>query len=525
MDSLGLIIGAVALVVVIVGVIGFVLSRMKVVPQTDAMIVSGSRTEDGAKVIKPGGRAFIIPVVQSATFVPLGQVNIPLKVSGVDLNKVPITVDGVAMVKVEQSDEAIRAAAERFGSAGNSDNFEAEVQRNLQQVLTGSLRAAIASMTVEDLLVKREALAENVKETTDAQVKIMGIAVDTLQVLDISDQSDYISNLGKREAEKVAADARVAIAENNQRANDAEVKSKQAIAERARDLALREAELKAETDRATETAAASGPLAKAEQDKAIAKLKQETAEQEAALRERQLDIEVRKPADAEKYRVTVEAEAAAAETKIAAAANAERVKIAAAADAERTKIEADAAAAQVRFAAEAAAERVRLAGQAEADAVAANAKAESERVSSIGSAEAEAVKAKGLAEAESMDKKAEAYRKYGEAAILEILVNKAPEIARELAAPLSSIDRVTLIGGDGLSSLPGAVASNFEQLDNLSEQLIGIPLSSVVKGATAGTVAGKLSELMGGNEDVATSTATNVALNSESKSTEVDETE
>lgn len=500
MLSIELLIGIAVLVVVGLGVMSFVLSKIKVVPQTHAMIVSGSRNAEGAKVVKPGGRAFIVPVVQKSDFVPLGQINVPLTVSGVDLNKIPLNVDGVAMVKVRQDENSIRDAAERFG---NSGDYESEIARNLQQVLTGSLRSAIAAMSVEDLLINRETLAKNVREATDAEVAIMGLTIDSLQVLDISDKEGYIKALGAKEAEKVKADARVAMAQNDERATDAEVAARTEIAVRNRDLALREAQLKAETDKAAETAAAAGPLAKAEQDKAIATLKQETAHEEALLRERQLDIEVRKPADAEKYRIEVEA-----------AARAEQTKITAAADAERTKIEAAARAEQVKYEANAAAERVRVAGEAEAAATAAIARAEAERVASIGRAEAEATEAKGLAEAQAMDEKAKAYAKYGEAAIVELIIERAPDIARELAAPLSSIDSVTILGsnGDGLNSLSGAVGKNFAELDAVVQSLTGVSLKNVVKGAASGTVAGKLAESVGGDSDFAKTVATAAAV-------------
>lgn len=512
MESFGLLIGAAVLVLVALGVISFVFSRMKVVPQTHAMVVAGSRGSEGAKVVKPGGRAFIVPVVQKSDFVPLGQINVPLTVSGVDLNKIPLNVDGVAMVKIRQDENSIRDAAERFG---NSGDYEAEIGRNLQQVLTGSLRSAIAAMSVEDLLINRETLAKNVREATDAEVAIMGLTVDSLQVLDISDKEGYIKALGAAEAEKVKADARVATAANNQRATDAEVTSQQNIAERNRDLALRQAQLKGETDRAAEAAAAAGPLSKAEQDRAIATLQQETAEQEAMLRERQLDIEVRKPADAEKYRVEVEAAARAEQTKITAAAEAERTKIDAAARAEQVRLSAAAQADQVKYEAQAAAERVRLAGEAEAASTAAIAEAEAKKVSSIGKAEAEATEAKGLAEAQAMNQKADAYAKYGEAAIVELIIQKAPEIARELAAPLSSIDNVTILGGAdgaGLNTLSGAVGKNFAELDAVVGNLTGVSLKDMVRGAASGTAAGKLASLTGGDTAVAAATGAATAV-------------
>lgn len=476
MQGIELIIGGSVLALVVLGVVAFVFSRMEVVPQTHAMIVSGARTkDDGAKVVKPGGRAFIIPVIQKAQKVPLGQINVRISVSGVDKNKIPISVDGVAMVKVRQDETSIRDAQERFGSAAN---FEEEIRTNLELVLTGSLRAAIATMTVEALLINRESLAQGVRSTTDAEVAVMGLSVDSLQVLDISDRQGYIQALGAREAEKVKAEARIATAENNQLATDAEVTSEQTIAERQRDLSIRQAQLKSETDRETAIALAAGPLAKAEQDRKIAALQQQTAAEEALLKERQLDIEIRKPADAEKYRTEVEAAARAEQTKIIARAEAEKTKIAA---------------------------------QADADAISAIAEADATRVLSIGKAEAEAIEAKGLAEAETMDRKADAYEKYGQAAIIELIIQQAPAIARELAAPLGNIDNISIIGGEGMGALPAAVANNFAQLDSVTENLTGISLRDLVRGVAGGAMAGKLAEATGANNAVSAGVAAAVA--------------
>lgn len=462
-----ILIGVGVVVVLAILVIAFVLSRMKVVPQTQAMIVTGSRNNEGSKVVLPGGRAFIIPVIQNSEFVPLGQINVPIQVGGVDSQKIPVAVTGVAMVKVRQDQKSIRDAAERFGSA---KNFSEEIMKNLQQVLTGQLRSVIATMTVEELLTQRESLAKSVRDTTESEVGVMGLIVDSLQVFEIEDKNGYIQALGARESERVKSEARVAQAEYNQIANDREVTSQQAIADRTRDLEIRRSQLRAETEAAAANAAAAGPLAKAEQDRAIAKLQQETAEQEALLRERQLDIEVRKPADAEKYRVEQESEARKRTEILNAEAAAARTKLSAEADAQKVKLDSEAAAA-----------RTRVIAESEADAVQARATADAESVRVKGIAEADATKAVGTAEAAAMDAKAKAYKEYGDAAITQLLIEKVPEIARELSAPMKNIDKLTILSTDGASALPKTVANNFGQLDAIISNLTGVKLSDLAK--------------------------------------------
>lgn len=466
-----ILIPAVIGLVVVIAVITFVLSRMKVVPQTHAMIVTGSRNNEGSKVVKPGGRAFIVPVVQNSEFVPLGQINVPIQVGGVDSQKIPVEVTGVAMVKIKQDEKSIRDAAERFGSA---KNISEEIGKNLERVLTGSLRSAIASMTVEDLLIKRENLAKSVRDTTESEVAVMGLTVDSLQVFEIQDKNGYIQALGAREAERVKSEARIAQAEYNQLANDREITSRQAIADRTRDLEIRQSQLRAETEAAAANAAAAGPLAKAEQDRAIAKLRQETAEQEAILRERQLESEVKKPADAEKYRIQQESEG----NKITAILKAE-------ADAARVRLSAEASAQQVKFESEALASRTKVLADADAGATKARAVAEADAVRVQGDAQASAAEAVGKAEASAMDAKAVAYQKYGDAAIVQLLIEKAPEIARELAAPMGNIDKLTVISTDGASALPKSVANNFGQLDDVIGNLTGMKLTDLITSFTS----------------------------------------
>lgn len=466
-----ILIPAVIGLVVVIAVITFVLSRMKVVPQTHAMIVTGSRNNEGSKVVKPGGRAFIVPVVQNSEFVPLGQINVPIQVGGVDSQKIPVEVTGVAMVKIKQDEKSIRDAAERFGSA---KNISEEIGKNLERVLTGSLRSAIASMTVEDLLIKRENLAKSVRDTTESEVAVMGLTVDSLQVFEIQDKNGYIQALGAREAERVKSEARIAQAEYNQLANDREITSRQAIADRTRDLEIRQSQLRAETEAAAANAAAAGPLAKAEQDRAIAKLRQETAEQEAILRERQLESEVKKPADAEKYRIQQESEG----NKITAILKAE-------ADAARVRLSAEASAQQVKFESEALASRTKVLADADAGATKARAVAEADAVRVQGDAQASAAEAVGKAEASAMDAKAVAYQKYGDAAIVQLLIEKAPEIARELAAPMGNIDKLTVISTDGASALPKSVANNFGQLDDVIGNLTGMKLTDLISSFTS----------------------------------------
>lgn len=418
--TLSYILGAALVVTLVLGGI-FIINRLRIAGISEAIIVAGSKkgANGDVKVITPGGKAFVLPIVQKATSLSLRQRKVELNVDGWDQNKIPITVRGVAMFKVGSSESDIRAAGERF------EGGDLDIDENTQEVLLGSLRAIIGQMTVEELVSQRDVLAARVTDNAKADLGSNGLILDSLQVSEIIDSGDYIRNLGIPESEKAAKEARIARANAEKEANDVEIQARTAIAEKNKELAVREAELRAETERAGAISNAAGPLAKAERDQEIANREQGTAEQLAILREKQLDTEIRKPADARLYDTQKAAEASKAE--------------------------------QV--------------AQAEADAAAIRLK---------GEAEAESIRLVGEAEAEALLKRAEALKQFNEAAVTELLINKLPEVARELAAPIAQIKDLTVISTEGANALPKMVADNFGQLDVLVKSFTGSSITELV---------------------------------------------
>ena len=145
----------------------------------------------------------------------------------------------------------------------------------------------------------------------------------------------------------------------------------------------------------------------------------ELEEKEILRREKQYDSEVKKKADADRYAIEQNAEAAKSREITEA-------------DAEKYRIEARA---------KADAEKVRLDGLAKAD---------SQRAQ--GESEADIIRLKGLAEAEAKRKIAEAFEQYGQAAVLDMIIEMLPEYAKQIASPLSNIDKITVVdtgGGEG----------------------------------------------------------------------------
>ena len=445
----------IALVVLAVLLGLYMLSRVVVVPSNLTGLVAGSTRNGEIKIIRPGGRDFVLPIIQSIQYLPFTQNTIGFRVTAEDENKINVNVSAVAAVKVGDSDEQVRAAAKRFLGKPNTDQAIADSARN---ALIGSLRSIVGHMTITDLISDRDALQQNVFDDAKSVMANMGLEIDVLQISEITDEGGYIESLGVPEQQRVEKDARIARANAEREAKDAEVTSRQQIAERERDLSLRQAQLKSETDKAQAEADSAGPLARAAKEREIAIIGQEAAQAKAALTERELDSTVRKPADAARYQREQEAEASKAEAIRKAEAEAERTRLDAQAQAQATVARAE----------------------AEARATAARAKAEAEAIAARGRAEAEAVQAAGEAEAKAMSDKADALDKYGEAATQQMVLDKAPDIARALAEPMGSVKDMSIISTDGASALPKAVAGNVEQLNAVMRSLTGSDLTDML---------------------------------------------
>ena len=374
------IIGLIVIVAIIVlAAVAYLFSRIVVVPSNLTGLISGSN-RGTVKIVHPGGRDFVLPVIQTIQYLPFTQTTIGFKVTAEDENKIHVNVAAVAAVKVGDSDEQVRAAAKRFLGKPNTDQAIADSAR---EALIGSLRSIIGHMTVTDLISDRDALQRNVFDDAKSIMANMGLEIDMLQVSEITDAGGYIESLGVPEQQRVEKDARIARANAEREARDAEVTSRQQIAERERDLSLRQAQLKAETDKAQADADSAGPIARAAKEREIAIIGQEAAEAKAALTERELDSTVRKPADAARYQREQEAQASKTEALLRAQADAERTRLDAEAQAQatvaRAEAEAKATAARARAEADATKHATELA-EARKAAEEATAQAEAARV-------------------------------------------------------------------------------------------------------------------------------------------------
>ena len=252
-----------------------------------------------------GASVFVMPVVQRLYILDLSSREIPVTISGaVSKQGIRCDADAVAIVKVGGSAESIRSAAQRFL------HQQDKVATFTAQVLAGALRAIVGRLTVEEIIRDRAAFASAVAEEAEHTLTHQGLVLDAFQLEDIRTAGTYLQDLGRPEAARVLKAAAIAEALARQNAEQERMKAEEIIAESERNLALKKAAVQAEIDAATAKSAAAGPLAQAERQQAILTEQQKVAERNAELKQRELDTEVRKPADAARYKLEQEAEAA-----------------------------------------------------------------------------------------------------------------------------------------------------------------------------------------------------------------------
>ncbi|MBP3818538.1 MAG: flotillin family protein, partial [Butyrivibrio sp.] len=237
-----------------------------------------------------------------------------------------------------------------------------------------------------------------------------------------------------------------------------------------------------EQQKSIQTATVNAQIAKAERE---AELKQK----EVLVKQQELAAEIEKKADAEKYQAEKKAEAELVQ----------RQKKAEAAKYEQER-EADAKKAQ--------AEAQKYAAEQEAAGIKAKYDAEAAGIAAKGKAEAEAIKAKGIAEAEAMEKKAEAYKKYNGAAMAEMMIKIMPQMAAEIAKPLSQIDKINIYGtGDGTngaSQISGNMPIVMKQVFDTMSEATGVDFTEIMRAGTYDAKVNKNINITGADVSVET---------------------
>lgn len=421
--------------------------------------ISGERAKRGFRIVKGGGTV-IIPVLETCSILSLELMTLDITTPAVyTVQGVPVLVEGVAQIKVKGDDTSIVTAAEQF-----LDKSQQQIAEIALHTLEGHLRAIIGALNVEDIVTDRDAFAQRVQEVSAADMANMGMQIVSFVIKDIRDTQGYLDAWGRPRIAMIKRDAAIAEAEANR---DATIKSSQAnqiaqtakfeadtkVAESDRDYKMKVADYNASVQQRTAEADLAYNLQKFKTEQLV---RQEEVQVQVIEKQKQIEVQEQEIMRREKELVaTVERPAMA-----------ERAKIQQLAEAEQYRLQSTAAGQ---------AEATRSVGIAEADAAKAK-----------GLAEAEVVKAKGTAEAEAMAKKAEAWESYTEAAILQIVVENLPALARAVAEPLSKTEKIIVIGGNGdgsagASKVTQDVVNVVAQLPPMIQALTGMNLEDILK--------------------------------------------
>jgi flotillin len=429
---------AVTIVVILILILAFVASRYKVAGANEAIIVAGARGakvrdehgkvasapgDKGVKVVVGGG-TIVMPLLNRVGRLKLTarQINVQLS-DAVTSQGIKVQVQGVATFKIGRDVESLRNAAERF-----LDAKPEQVDSIVKNVLEGSLRSIVGTLTIEELIRDRQKLLQQVQDAAKGDLATSGLQIDAFTIQSFSDESNYIELLGQQSVSTITRDARMVKATTDQEAAVREAESMQIKINAGRDVALREAETKTQVAAAQARADQAGPLAQAEAQQEVVRKQTELAQLEADRKEKELLSSTVKPAAAE------------AQAVIARAEGDKRARIASAeADAETTRLE--------------------------------------------GGAEAAIVLTKGEAEAKALAMRADAYKQFNEAAIIQTVLAALPDIVRAAAEPMGHIDSLTVMSADGASDLVKNATRAMIESTTAIKGLTGLDVPNLIGGA------------------------------------------
>ena len=498
-------IGIIAIVVLVIAILAILASGYVKASPNKAYIISGIKREPKVLI----GRAGIkIPFLEKKDELILKQISIDIKTNGYIPTKdfIGVDIDAVAKVRVlTQRDVTVNAKGEVVAGADSNKrittemanaamkNFlnmnEDQIRDALTDSLQGNMREIIGTQCLKELCNDRKTFGDEVQAKAQKDMNALGIWIESCNIQKIEDENNLITALGQDKMSQIQKDASVAKAQADRDvaiaraqaqkdANDAQVIAETEIAQKQTELAIKKAELKKESDIKKAEADAAYKIQEEEQRKTVeittanANLARqekelELKEREVSIKEKALEAEVKKTAEANKYAAQQKADAEQYERQ--KRAEAELFEIQRQAEAEKAKSEAE------RFAKEQAAEAVKAAGLAEAAAVAAK-----------GKAEAEAIQAKAEAEAAGILKKAEAMKQYGDAArqqmeldTLKVYFEQLPKIAEAVAKGYMNVDSIKMFGGDS-SKLAGDIMTTVTQVTDGIKESTGLDINEML---------------------------------------------
>ena len=429
--------------------------RYKVAPPDTALIISGLirhnykvRTAEGTVASKKfgyrivrGGATFYVPAIERIDKLDMCLMQVDIKTAQPVPTKeyISVLVDAVANIKIGSDDLSIATAAEQLLHY-DSDQIKALAK----DVLEGNMREIIGQMTIAELVQNRDKFAQESIKAAMSDMSNMGLEIINLTIQNFSDKDgQVIETMAIQNVVQKERDAAIARAKAEQEGHKAEIEAQAAIAEQDKELALLKAAYQIESD-------------------------QEKAKADEAYRIEQ-----------ERVRKTFEEERAAAElTRLEKETELKKQEV----EIQRERL-------NVEIREKAAAERDARQYQAEAEKFERQAKADAQLYEA--EKEADAIRMKGEAEAEAIRRKAEAMKLYGQAAMLEMVVDKLPDIARSVSEPLSKTEKIILFGEGGASSMARDTAGTMLQTFEAVKQAVGLDIPKMLRDVSVGGLVGK----------------------------------
>jgi len=539
---------------VVVAMLVTVAKRYKKVPPNTVMVVYGRKrkTAEGKVVgyrVIAGGASFIYPLLEEYRTISLNLIQIPLKIENTpNIDGVLISVEAVANVKISSEPSLLGAAIERFLGYGMD-----EMERQIHDILEGQLRQIIGTLTVEEIVQKRDKITEQVTQNAALDLNKIGIRCDLMVINRIADEQGYIEALGKKRTAEVIRDASIGEAEAQRdstiQSSDARREGEQTrldndakIAAADRDLQMKKAQYSAQVAQEQAIAAQAGPKASAialqgvkEQEVKVQEVETEAriavALKEADRKEKELVATQIRPAEAQREATVIaaEGEARANVERAEGEGKGARIRAEGQRDAEIALANAEKAklTAEGEGAANADRAKRQAAGEGEGAAIKARGVAEGDAIRAKGLAEGDAIQAKLLAEAEGIRKKAEAYKALDRAATVQLILEKAPQLIEEMGdaahqafvpfaelgkgigTGLGNIDRVNIVDlGGGAKDGNGAVGRFAMTVPDVlfgtiaKMKTLGIDVDAILK--KVGVDPSKLNEILGGPSSEAT---------------------
>ncbi|MBQ3484936.1 MAG: flotillin family protein [Clostridia bacterium] len=473
--------GGVLLILIII----FMCNYIKVPPNV-ALIVSGRKHKykvkdaEGKEIVKRfgyrivrGGATFVIPFFERVDKLNLGIMQVDIKTGQPVPSQeyIGVMVDGVANIKIGSDDVSVATAAEQFLGWKQQ-----EIAAVAMQVLEGNMREIIGRMTIADLVQNRDKFANETQNAATADMRNMGLEIVNITIQNFSDNDGVLDTLAVKNIAEKKRDADIARAEAqrdtvirqsiaDQEGNKARAEANATIAEQNKVLELRRAQFRAEQDRAK----ADADLAyQVQQENARKELETERAAAELIRLQKETELQAQQvQIQREKLSIDVRERAEAERDAKIAAAEAERAVTQARAEAELYKAE----------------------KEAEANLISAQREAEAKFI--LAQKEAEAIRMKGEAEAEAMLKKAEAMKQYGQAAMMQMVIDKLPDMAKAVSEPLSKTDKIILFGEGGATSMARDTAGTMLQTFEAVKDAVGLDIPRMLKDVTTGGLIGK----------------------------------